>query len=191
MAYLLLLGQPGVGKCKLLKEIANNFKNVVWITTTYTIERVRNGLKKDAWIIDAFSWGMKKPLSERDVVVINPTNLNEISLAFSKVLENVREDYLLILNSISGLAVYQPLSKIINLLRVLLVKVENDNSRAIFTLVSGAQEKQFEMGIMMLFPSIVELEEQRIRVLKSCYNKFERGVYSIDSSKEILTGMLS
>lgn len=191
MSYLLLLGQPGVGKCKLLKEIANNFKNVIWITTTYTLERVREGLKRDAWVIDAFSWGMKKPMSERDFVVINPANLNEISLAFSKVLENIREDYFLILNSISGLAVYQPLSKIINLLRVLLVKVENDNSKAIFTLVSGAQERQFEMGIMMLFPSVVELEDRRIIVLKSCCNKFERGVYNIDNSKEILTEMLS
>jgi predicted ATP-dependent serine protease len=191
MAYILLSGYPGAGKCKILKEIAADFENVVWITTTYSIENVRNGLKREAWVIDAFSWGMKGlKAGERDVVVANPTNLNEVSLSFSKVLEKISGDYLLILNSISGLAVYQPLPKILNLLRSLIVKVEKDRAKAIFTIVKGAQERGFEISLMMFFPNIAEIEEGKLKVLKTSYSEFEKRVYGIEEAKQILTKML-
>jgi len=191
MAYILLSGYPGAGKCKILKEIAADFENVVWITTTYSIENVRNGLKRDAWVIDAFSWGMKGlKAGERDVVVSNPTNLNEVSLSFSKVPEKIKGDYLLILNSISGLAVYQPLPKILNLLRSLIVKVEKDGAKAIFTIVKGAQERGFEISLMMFFPNIAEIEEGKLKVLKTSYSEFEKRVYGLSEAKQILTKML-
>ncbi len=191
MAYILLSGYPGAGKCKILKEIAADFENVVWITTTYSIENVRNGLKREAWVIDAFSWGMKGLNSgERDVVVPNPTNLNEVSLSFSKVLEKIAGDYLLILNSISGLAVYQPLPKILNLLRSLIVKVEKDDAKAIFTIVKGAQERGFEISMMMFFPNIAEIEDEKLKVLKTSYSEFEKKVCGLEEAKQILTKML-
>jgi len=190
MSYVLLLGLPGVGKCKLLKSVADSFENVVWISTTYSFESVRKGLGKKAWIIDAFSWGMKKGESERDIVLINPCNLNEISLAFSKILEKVGREYILVLNSISGLAIYNPLQRIISLLRVLLTKVENDKAKAIFTLVSGAQSRQFEIGTMMFFPNIVELFEKEIKIIKSARSDLDKGSYEVGKAKEILIKML-
>lgn len=191
MSYVLLLGEPGVGKCRLLEKIVNDFENVVWITTTYSFEKVRERLGGRPWIVDVFSWGMKETKNEKDIVVVNPTNLNEISLAVSKVLDRVKKNYILVLNSISGLSVYQPLAKVMNLLRVLLVKVENDKAKAIFTLVSGAQEKQFEIGMMMLFPNIVEVFDREIRVLKSFNSEVEKGEYKVERAKEILTKLLN
>lgn len=192
MTYILLSGYPGVGKCKILKELANDFENVIWVTTTYTIGNVRRGLKGDAWVIDAFSWGMGElKLEERDFVVSNPTNLNEISLSFSKVLERIGGDYILILNSISGLAVYQPLPKILNLLRTLIIKVEKDRAKAVFTIVKGAQEKAFEISLMMVFPNIVEIENEKLMILKSTKEEFEKKIFSLEKAKEILTKMLS
>ncbi|MEM0350265.1 MAG: hypothetical protein QXR27_00935 [Archaeoglobaceae archaeon] len=191
MSYVLLLGEPGVGKCKILERIVNDFKNVVWITTTYSFEKVRERLGEKPWIIDVFSWGMKEVRNEKDVIVVNPMNLNEISLAVSKVLDKVKKDYILIFNSISGLSVYQPLAKVINLLRVLLMRVENDKAKAIFTLVSGAQERQFEIGLMMLFPNIVEVFDREIRVLKSFNLELEKGEYKVERAKEILTKLLN
>lgn len=192
MTYILLSGYPGVGKCKILKELANDFENVIWVTTTYTTGNVRRGLKGDAWVIDAFSWGMGelKP-GERDFVVSNPTNLNEISLSFSKALERTGRDYILILNSISGLAVYQPLPKILNLLRTLIIKVEKDRAKAVFTIVKGAQEKTFEISLMMVFPNIVEIENEKLMILKSTKEEFEKKIFSLEKAKEILTKMLS
>ncbi|MEG9195126.1 MAG: hypothetical protein HA489_01425 [Archaeoglobales archaeon] len=192
MSYILLSGYPGAGKCKVLQEISNDFENVIWITTTYSIENVRKMIKKRSWVIDAFSWGMSEAIDkERDLIVPNPTNLNEISLSFSKVIEKINGNYILILNSISGLAIYQPLPKIINLLRTILIKVEKDRSNAIFTLVKGAQDMAFEISLMMLFPNIVEIENGKMKILKSNNSEFEKGVYGLERAKEILTKMLS
>jgi len=192
MSYILLSGYPGAGKCKILQEISNDFENVIWITTTYSIENVRKMIKKNSWVIDAFSWGMSEAIDkERDLIVSNPTNLNEISLSFSKVIEKIRRDYILILNSISGLAIYQPLPKIINLLRTVLIKVEKDRSKAIFTLVKGAQDIAFEISLMTLFPNIIEIENEKMKILKSNNPEFEKGVYGLEKAKEILTKMLS
>jgi len=192
MAYILFSGYPGAGKCKILKEISKEYDNVIWITTTYSISNVRKLLGERAWVIDAFSWGMgETKAGEKDFVVPNPTNLNEISLSFSKVLEKVKGDYILVLNSISGLAVYQPLPKILNLLRTLILKVEKDEAKAIFTNVKGAQERAFEISLMMIFPDIVEIEDGKLRVLKSSNSEFEKAVYGLEKAKEILTRMLS
>jgi KaiC/GvpD/RAD55 family RecA-like ATPase len=192
MSYILLSGYPGAGKCKVLQEISNDFENVIWITTTYSIENVRKMIKKRSWVIDAFSWGMSEAIDkERDLIVPNPTNLNEISLSFSKVIEKINGNYILILNSISGLAIYQPLPKIINLLRTILIKVEKDRSNAIFTLVKGAQDMAFEISLMMLFPNIVEIENGKMKILKSNNSEFEKGVYGLERAKKILTKMLS
>ncbi|MCS7119163.1 MAG: hypothetical protein RMH75_03735 [Archaeoglobaceae archaeon] len=191
MSYLLLLGEPGVGKCRLLEKLINDFENVIWITTVYSFEKVRERIGDKAWIVDVFSWGMKEVKSEKDLIVANPTNMNEISLAVSKVLQKIKKDYLLILNSISGLSVYQPLSKVMNLLRVLLMKIEGDKAKAVFTLVTGAQDRQFEIGTMMLFPCIVELLDREVRVLKSFSSEIDKGDYNVERAKEILSKLLS
>lgn len=192
MSYVLLSGYPGVGKCKILKEVAEDFENVIWITTTYSIANVRKMIKKDVWVIDAFSWGMGEiKEGERDFIVQNPTNLNEISLSFSKILEKIKGNYILILNSISGLAVYQPLPKILNLLRALIIKVEKDDAGGVFTIVKGAQERAFEISLMMIFPNIIEIENGKLTILKSSNTQFEKGSYGFERAKEILTKLIS
>lgn len=192
MSYILLSGFPGSGKCRILQELIEGFENVIWITTTYSIGNVRKKLKKDAWVIDAFSWGMGEVREGgKDVIVENPTNLNEISLSLSKVLEKIKGDYILILNSISGLAVYQPLPKILNLLRTIIIKVEKDDAKAVFTIVKGAQDVSFEISLMMLFPNIIEIENEKLKILKSSNLELEKGVYGLEKAKEILTKILS
>ncbi|MEM4945183.1 MAG: hypothetical protein QXU31_02625 [Archaeoglobaceae archaeon] len=192
MSYILLSGFPGSGKCRILEELIENFENVVWITTTYSIGNVRKKLKKDAWVIDAFSWGMGEIREgSKDVIVENPTNLNEISLSLSKVLEKIKGDYILILNSISGLAVYQPLPKILNLLRTIIIKVEKDDAKAVFTIVKGSQDMSFEISLMMLFPNIIEIENEKLKIVKSSNLELEKGVYGFEKAKEILTKILS
>lgn len=190
MSYLLLIGDPGVGKLRLLREIAEDFENVLWVSTVFSAERVREIIGKKPWVLDAFSWGMKKA-GEKELVIANPMNLNEISLAVSKILQEIGKNYFLVFHSISGLAVYQPLSKVINLLRALFMKIENDNAKAVFTLTSGAQERQFEIGAMIFFPNVVELHEREIRVVKSFNPDIESGEeYSVNRAKEVLMRLL-
>ncbi|MFN3384411.1 MAG: hypothetical protein ACK401_05895 [Archaeoglobaceae archaeon] len=189
MSYLLLISKPGIERLELLKELADDFENVVWVSTLYSAEKLREMLGKKPWLVDAFSWGMKEA-GEKEIVVSNPTNLNEISLAVSKILQDVQGNYILIFHSISGLAVYQPLAKVINLLRVLLVRIENDKAKAIFTLISSAQDKQFEIGTMIFFPNVVELFDREVKVVKSFNPDVDRGDYNVNRAKEILMKLL-
>lgn len=189
MSYLLLIGAPGSGKLKLLREVIDDFDNVLWVSTVFSAEKIREIIGKKPWVIDAFSWGMKKA-EKGEIVIANPMNLNEISLAVSNAIQNIQKDYILIFHSISGLAIYQPLAKVVNLLRALLMKIETDKAKAIFTLTSGAQERQFEIGAMMFFPNVVELHERGIKVIKSFNPAVELGEYDVNRAKEILMKLL-
>ncbi|WP_202319638.1 hypothetical protein [Archaeoglobus neptunius] len=190
MTHLLISGPPGTGKCKLLEEVSSDFEQVVWVTTLSSAEFVRKKLgRDDVWIIDTFTWGKKRGSSERDVVVFNPLNLNEVSLAINRVLDTVGEGYVLIMNSISGLLIYHSYQRLLQLLRATLVRVEADKSHSMFSLVKHAHEKSVEVSISMFFPNIIETHEDTIRVIKSSIplekNEFEKGL-----AKDIIKSML-
>ena len=189
MAYLLISGAPGSGKCKLLESIIDEFEHVVWITTFTSAEFVRKRLKRDdVWIIDTFTWGRKKCVCERDIVVANPLNLNEVSLAVAKVLDKINDEYLLVMNSISGLLIYHSYQRLIHFLRTILVRIESENATGAFTIVKDAHEKSVEISISMFFPNIVELEGNIMRVIKSSV-PLERNIFELPHAKEIITKM--
>ncbi len=189
MSYLLISGAPGSGKCRLLESIINEFEHVVWITTFSSAEFVRKRLKRDdIWIIDTFTWGRKKCVCERDIVVANPLNLNEVSLAVAKVLDKIDGRYLLVMNSISGLLIYHSYQRLIHFLRTLLVRIESENAIGAFTLVKDAHERSVEIAISMFFPNIIELEGNIVRVIKSSV-PLEGNIYEISHAKGIITRM--
>ncbi len=190
MTHLLLIGQPGTGKCKILESVSNEFDNVVWITTLSSAEFVRKKLgREDVWIIDTFTWGKKNGGGERDIVVSNPLNLNEVSLAVNKVLDNIEGNYLLVMNSISGLLIYHSYQKLLHFLRAILVRVENEKSHSMFSLVKYAHEKSVEVSISMFFPNIVESEGSFIKVIKSGI-PLEKDEFGFEEAKDIIRRML-
>ncbi len=188
--YLLISGSPGSGKCVLLESIIDDFEHVVWITTLASAEYVRKRLKRDdVWIIDTFTWGRKRSESERDIVVVNPLNLNEVSLAVGKALDKIGDRYLLVMHSISGLLIYHSYQRLVHFLRTILVRIESEKSVGIFTLVKDAHEKSVEISISMFFPNIIELENRKIYVVKSSV-PLDRNVYGFAEGKEIIMKML-
>lgn len=196
MSYLLINGPPGTGKCKLIESVAKEFDNVVWITTLSSAEFVRKRLKKDdLWVVDTFTWGKKNREHERDVVVLNPLNLNEVSLAVNKVLDKIDGKYLLVMNSISGLLVYHSCQKLLHFLRTVLVRMENEESQGIFSLVKYAHEKSVEISVSMFFPNIVESEGGEgekggnVRVIKSSI-PLEKNEFNFEEAKDIIRKML-
>jgi len=189
MSILLLIGEPGSGKCRMIKSVINDFDKVVWITTTSSAEFIRSYVNKDLWIIDVFTWIRRKSHTNKDIVVTNPVNLNEISLAIGKALEMLKGDYLLVLNSISGLLVYHSPQKILHFLRNLIVRIESENASGVFTVVKDAHGKEVENCIAMFFPSIAVIEGNGVRFLKSIV-PIESNFLDFDKAKGIIHEIL-
>jgi len=191
MTHILINGPPGTGKCKYLEDISREFDNVVWVTTLSSAYFVRRRLKReDVWIIDTYTWGKKDSGENRDIVVSNPLNLNEVSLAINKVLDGLEGSYLLVMNSISGLLIYHTYQRILHFLRALLVRIEKEKSSSLFTLVKDAHEKTVEVSISMYFPNIVETREDgKVRIIKSSI-PLDKNEFNTEEAKEIIKRML-
>ena len=191
MTHILIIGPPGTGKRKYLEEIAVEFDNVVWVTTLSSAYFVRKRLgRKNIWIIDTYTWGKKESEEERDIIVSNPLNLNEVSLAINKVLDSIEGKYLLVMDSISGLLVCHTPQRILHFLRALLVRIEKERSSGIFTLIKDAHEKTVEVSISMYFPTIIETREDgKVRIIKSSI-PLDKSEFNAEEAKEIIRRIL-
>lgn len=152
---ILLSGEPGVGKIVLLLKLIRSFNDVIWVTTVRSARMVRQITKRDdIWIIDAFSWISSHP---KDVVIGDVHDLNKLSLNINSILDSVGNDEcLLVFDSISGLLTYHPIQKVMQFLKSLLVRTEGKYG-SVFTFIKNAHDRQTELTIYMLFPSVVEL----------------------------------
>jgi len=154
---MLISGEPGAGKTLLLMKLMKEFDNVVWVITTRSAKSLRKILKSDdVWIIDAYT-GINVRFHPRDLVVCNPLNLNEINLEISQVLDQIKGETLVIVDSITGLLLYQNLQRVVQFIRSALVKVEEKDASCVFTLVKRAHDLQTEMSLYAMFPTVIEL----------------------------------
>ncbi len=186
--HVLLSGLPGSGKCRIIESVLDEFDDVIWVTTMSSARFVRKRLNRDdVWIVDTFTWG-KSGESERDLIVSNPLNLNEISLTISRIMEKIKGRYLLVMNSISGLLIYHSHQRLIHFIRTIMARIESENGAGIFTLVKGAQDKSVEISIMMFFPNILEVEGD-VRVIKSGV-PLEKNVFGFEEAKDLIVNML-
>ncbi|HIP63094.1 MAG TPA: hypothetical protein EYH04_03135 [Archaeoglobus profundus] len=173
MGDLLLIGEPGTGKTLLIKNLLalDFFKKVVWVTTVRTSKIVRNLITDtfngELWVVDIYTRAGRKNLDDRDVIVRNPLNLNEVSLAIGNALDNVEDDYIFILDSISGLLLYHSTQQVIHILRNILLRIEEDDAAAIFTLVKNAHDIHTETSISLLFLNVIELDREFLKNEKS------------------------
>ena len=186
--HVLLSGLPGSGKCRIVESILDEFDDVIWVTTMSSARFVRKRLgRNDIWIIDTFTWG-KSGESERDLIVSNPLNLNEVSLTISRIMEKVSGKYLLVMNSVSGLLIYHSHQRLIHFIRTLMARIESENGAGVFTLVKGAQDRSVEISIMMFFPNILEVEGE-VKVVKSAV-PLDRNVFGVEEAKDLIVRML-
>ena len=159
MVCILLVGEPGVGKVILLLKIMRHFKNVVWVTTVRSAKEVHKIVKRDdMWVVDAYT-GLNVKSHPRDIVVEDPLNLSKISVSIDLVLDEVNDKCLLIFDSISGIVLYHPIQKVVQFLRSILVKIE-DEYPGIFTLIKNAHDEHTELLIYTLFQNILEFSRK-------------------------------
>jgi DNA topoisomerase VI subunit B len=62
-----------------------------------------------------------------------------------------------IVDSITGLLLYQNLQRVVQFIRSALVKVEEKDASCVFTLVKRAHDLQTEMSLYAMFPTVIEL----------------------------------
>ncbi len=174
MQEILISGKPGAGKTLLLMKLIREFDNIVWVTTTMSTKILRKILRNnDVWIIDAYT-GTNVKFHPKDVIIGNPLNLNEINLGISQVLDQIKGETLVIVDSITGLLLYHDLRMVVHFIRSALVRMEEKGASSVFTLVKNAHDFQTETRLYTMFPTIIELirednkETKRfIRVIKS------------------------
>jgi len=162
MGNILVIGDPGSGKTRLIFRYISDYDKIVWVTTIKSAEKVRKDLShfnfKELWVVDTHTWQRRATHTKYDVVVSNPLNLNEVSLSVGKVLDNVKRDYFLAFDSISGLLLYHHAPKVIQFLRNLVVRLESEGGRGIFTLVKNAHDMHTETSVSLIFNNIIQLE---------------------------------
>ena len=157
MREILISEEPGTGKTLLLMKLMKEFDNVVWVTTTRSAKSLRKILKSDnVWIIDAYS-GTRVKFHPRDLVINNPFNLNELRMAIFQVIDQIKEEMIVIFDSITGLLIYYGLREIIRFISSLFAKVEERQASSIFTLVKNAHDLHTIMNIYAIFPTVIEL----------------------------------
>lgn len=159
---MLLKGEPGAGKTRLILHLIKNCNRIVWVSTLKSAEKVRSEFPKNTnlYVVDAHTWERRSVHTEKDIIVQNPINLNEVSLAINKTLNAVGKGYCFILDSISGLLLYHKPQNIIHFLRGVMVRLDDDNSSGIFTLTKNAHERSVELSITMLFDNVLEVETE-------------------------------
>ena len=161
MGSLLLIGSPGTGKTRLILKYLRSFDKVLWISTTESAPNVREkiqGFKGEMWVVDTHTWDQKINITSRDIIVNNPLNLNEVSIAIGKALDSLKRNYFISFDSISGLLLYHTPQKVIHFLRNIVVRMTSDSGSGIFTLVKNAHDIHTETSISLVFNNIIELE---------------------------------
>jgi KaiC/GvpD/RAD55 family RecA-like ATPase len=200
-ANLLIKGEPGTGKTRLIHHLIKGCRRIVWISTLKSAERVRSEFSRsvDLYVVDAHTWQRRATHMEKDIVVQNPINLNEVSLAINRTIGMVKRNYCLVLDSLSGLLLYHKAPNIIQFLRGILVRLEDENGSGIFTLTKNAHELPVEVSLTMIFDNVIELEREysdgdinrSIKLIKlSKYLDYSQVEYRIERDGMYLTGPL-
>ncbi len=177
MSEVLFIGEPGTGKSLMALKFANEYKNIVWISTTRSSRMVRRFIgRNDVWIVDTHTWSPIRA-SARDVIIGNPLNLNEVSLGIGRVLDRIEDKYIVVLDSISGLLIYHSVQRVLHFLRNLLVRIEGDGCGGMFILVKNAHDLNTELSVAFMFSNIIELS---IRIINEKIRRFIRVIKSAE-----------
>ncbi len=161
MSSILLIGSPGTGKTRIILKYIKSYDKILWVSTTEGAREIRKkleGVRSKVWIVDTHTWDQNLRSDRRDLVVSNPMNLNEVSIAIATALDSLKSEYFVAFDSISGLLLYNTPQKVITFLRNVIVRINSENSVGIFTLVKDAHDKYTETAVSLIFPNIIELK---------------------------------
>ncbi len=137
----------------LTKKLALTYNKICYITTNkpyFTIEREfeEYGIDKRKFsFLDATpaDGQVDSDIHGSTIVIGSPSNLNDISIAFSQLLKEIRFDYA-IFDSVETLGLYLDWKNVVRFIHTLLSKIRKTSSNIVF-LTSGAEEISKELYV--------------------------------------------
>jgi len=169
---LSLMGPPGVGKtifCEnLAYEFLTNGGNCLYVTLDKAPDDVRNGFqksrtslsekgcKKRLVFVDGFSWLIGK--SQEEYRVENLANLTELSIRISSAAYDLASPILLIFDSVSPLAVYNPENIVVKFLQLLLARMKDWKGMGVYVVQEGVHSGEFCNTLGYLVDGILDMK---------------------------------
>ncbi|GEM_PF-1213210 len=147
---ILIISELGVEGLSLLVKIALKYGDIVWLSSnSYLPFKVleANSYKGNAKIFGLYS---------QTGQVVNPLDLNEISLAIHRAGGGKRPDNCVIISCLSELIMYHGIKKT----HAFLLSMMNTTKKFIGMLIDNAQDKKDELLVSTLFDAVFRLERK-------------------------------
>jgi KaiC/GvpD/RAD55 family RecA-like ATPase len=170
---IVLIGSPGVGKTTFCKQFLFNGLVIdepcIYVTTQELPEEIENSMKAFGFniepykenklfrIVDGCSWKTGVVSSSEYAIDGQQNYLTSIWIKVKKAQENLK-NYRLVIDSVSEIIAMNNPKAVLNFLQILTTRIRSDNSKAIFTLASGAQDEQFMNVLRLTFDGILEMK---------------------------------
>ncbi len=137
----------------LTRKLSLAYNKICYITTNkpyFTIERELEGSgidKRKFAFLDATPTDghVDSDIHGNTIVIGSPSNLNDISIAFSQLLKEVMFDYA-IFDSVETLGLYLDWKNVVRFIHTLLAKIRKTSSNILF-LTSGTEEISKELYV--------------------------------------------
>ena len=170
---LLLVGPTGVGKTIFCKHFLYNGlkidEPIIYVTTSETPEEIESSMKTFGLdispykeknmvrIVDGCSWKIGRSSSSKYAVDSQQNYLTAISIKIKKAQQdynNIR----FVFDSVSELTALCDPDSVLNFLQVLTTKIRLAGGKAIFTVATGAHDKNFMNLLRLTFDGILEMK---------------------------------
>jgi len=167
-----LIGPPGIGKTIFCENLAQDFLgnggNCLYVTLDRAPDDVRNDFqelrtnlsekecKKRLVFVDGFSWLIGK--SQEDYRVENLANLTELSIRIASAAYDLASPILLIFDSVSPLAVYNPENVVVKFLQLLLARIKDWKGIGVYVVQEGVHSEEFCNTLGYLVDGIFDMK---------------------------------
>jgi archaellum biogenesis ATPase FlaH len=148
---------------EIIRVIAENVKKTCYVCINEPYNFVVNNLKKNNialekfFFIDTLTMKVQEPPEVDNCIFVSaPNALTEISLAFSKVLNEVKCDSTLF-DTISALMIYENPHSIVQFVHNILTKIRVSNGKAVFIALKEDINSELVKDLYMFVDKVVDL----------------------------------
>ena len=168
-----LFGPVGVGKTVFCENIARGFLNsgvgCVYISTERTPADIRNDFRtlgadvdkfeaqKQLTFVDGYNWLAGN--STETYRVENLANLSELTVTIEKAYTNLKQEELIILDSVSPLCLHNPEKDVTKFLQLLAARIKGWGAIGIIVVQAGVHSQKFYNALAYLVDGMFDLRQ--------------------------------